>query len=693
MSQLSDAKHVTQWQLGEWAALHCKEADPWLHVAARIEQGDLTATTEAAFAQAERQEKLKLLRSAIHNSLGRSALLLRRDENAKQHFYDALRHGLYPGDPEILAPLRMAHQASQLGVNPNHLTSLHLHLSHLSQHSQPQSYLVKKLHVFNDRLLSQLAVQERNMMLDAMPVFNEKDPFMAGKIVMALSLWVTEFQPGCPVTNQRIYHARNIVALLEKEKSTSWGIFFYLKGLRKLQSAGLLDACFSANHLLRMKDELHWTGFVDPQTFKLKNKPTNFYQVGYAIAQLRFQLGWEGAAPSYTLLDALQEHYDTVSGEFGFSDETQGKGLYDRYSFLLVAEIAHRMREADLTLPDRMKKNLRRSADYVLINLNEKGDGFQYGRSIGAYGDSAFIEILTAAAWYGLLSLEEMHAAHYFSVLCAQKFIDYWWDDTRGTVNLWEDGRVTDSYRGKHRILGENFTLIYQHLYTQNIWNQLGFTQPRISRDDYRHWLNQLPKATLTWFHKGQEGESQQAVFTYRDNERVFNLPLVNGGEYATQSTYLPIPYTSLDIQGLPDTSLPLLVPKIQLHNGKKIWPVGSFFEIAMQQDAEGYVVSWTQQLNDNLFLSTRYHFRRGVIERHDVLSGGIRDIESLIVQWPESILTSEIMQPASDIKPSSAMLLRFYGYQPFPGERIAYCQPDFQASVSQLKTGWILTY
>ncbi|WP_444989136.1 hypothetical protein [Halomonas mongoliensis] len=693
MSQLSDAKHVTQWQLGEWPALHCNEAALLLQVAARIEQGDLSATTEAAFTQAERQEKLKLLRSAIHNSLGRSALLLNRTEKAKQHFHNALQHGLFPGDPDILAPLRMAHQASQLGLNPNHLTDLHLHLSHQSQYRQPQSDLVKRLHDFNDRLLSQLAEQEESMVLDAMPVFNGKDPFMAGKVVMALAQWVTEYQPGDPITHQRIQRARSIIVLLEKEKTTSWGIFFYLKGIRQLQSAGLLDACFSVNHLLRMKDELHWNGFVDPQSFKLKNKPANFYQVGYAIAQLRFQLGWEDAEPSYKMLDALQEHYDVVSGEFGFADETQGKGRYDRYSFLLVAEIAQRMREAGLTLPENLKKNLRRSADYVLINLNEKGDGFQYGRSIGAYGDTAFIEILTAAAWYDLLSPEEMQAAHYFSCLCTQKFIDYWWDEARGSVNLWEDGRVTDGYRGKHRILGENFSLIYQHLYTQNVWSQLGFTQPKLSQDDYRHWLNQLPKATLTWFHKGQEGDSQQAVFTYRDGGRIFNLPLVNGVEYATQSTYLPIPYTSLDIQGLPDTSLPLLVPKIQLQGGGQIWPVDSFSDVSFQQDAEGGVVSWAQQLNDDLFLSTQCHFKPGVIERHDTLSGRISDIESLIVQWPETIAVSDGIHPASDMKSGSAIKLEFYGYQLLSGERVARCQPDFQDSLGQLKSGWALSY
>lgn len=687
MSQPPNDRQITQWQLGEWDALKNEQAETLLKVAARIELGDLSATTEPSFIEAERHQKLQLLRSVIHNGLGRSSLLLNRQEAAHQHFFQALQQGPCPGDPELLAPLRMTHQASKLGLDLNHLTALQLNITEPSQPCQPQNGLTRQLYAYIDQLLTQMAAQGKEMQLDGMPVFNGKDPFMAGKAVMALSYWLTEYRPGGPITNWRILKARHIIGLLENESSTSWGVFFYLKGLRHLQEAGLLDACFSVNHLLSLKEELHWNSFVDPVTFKLKSKPTNFYQVAYAISQLRFQLGWESAESSYRLLEALQDHYDNVSGEFGFADETQGKGRYDRYSFLLVAEIAHRMREAGLVLPQSLKKSLRGSADYVLINLNEQGDGFQYGRSIGAYGDAAFIEILTAAAWYGLLSAEEVNVAHYFSGKCTQKFIDYWWDESRGSVNLWEDGRVTDGYRSKYRILGECFSLVCQHLHAQNVWNQLGGGQSIFSRDNYRHWLNRLPKATLTWFHKGQEGEVQQAVFTYRDGGRVFNIPLVNGVEYAKKSAYLPIPYTSLDIQGLPDTSLPLLVPKIQLQNNEEIWPVDGFYNIELQQDAEGYVLSWKQQLNKALCLNTQYHFKQSVIERHDVITGSVSDIKSLLVQWPETVTLSD------DVQPKSGMKLTFYGYQVFSGEREARCQPNLKASCGQFKSGWILAY
>lgn len=671
-------ERITQWQLGDWQRLSQQTESPWLQIAARIELGEAHALLDPAFTQASKAEQTQLLRSSLHNGLGRSALLLKQPEKAQKHFQEALQLGPYPGDTKLLVPLRSAYQASQMGL-PLISNSL-LPLDHKTaiQPAEQQAPLTSTLYQYLDQLLTQLAHQGKIMELDGMPVFNGKDPFMAGKTMMALGYWVTEYPQASGITQHRIKQAQKIIRLLEKEKSTSWGAFFYLKGLRKLQSTGLLEACFSLNQLLRLQKELHWNTFVDPNTFELKNKPTNFYQVAYAIAQLRFQLGWEGAEASFQILDALHRHYEDVCGECGFADETQGKGRYDRYSFLLVAEIAHRMREAGLPLPNNLKDNLRKSADYVLINLNNEGDGFQYGRSIGAYGDSAFLEILTAAAWYELLTEEELKAAHYFCMLCTRKFIDYWWDVKRGTVNLWEDGRVTDGYRGKHRILGENFSLIYQHLYTQGIWQKLGYKEPELGQQDYRNWLNKLPKATLTWFHKGQEGDNQQAVFTYRHGDKIFNLPLVNGEAYAKQSIYLPIPYSSAGIQGEPDKEQPFLLPIIELETEERLWPVCDFKEIELKNEADGYILRWKQSLKADIRVSSCYHFKQNTLERQDQIASKISNIKNITMQSSEELGNK----------------LSLKGYQPVENHKSKACyQANTQSSIEKIKLGWRLAF
>jgi hypothetical protein len=73
--------------------------------------------------------------------------------------------------------------------------------------------------------------------------------------------------------------------------------------------------------------------------------------------------------------------------------------------------------------------------------------------------------------------------------------MDFWFDPKMGSVNLWEHGRRTDDYRGKHRILGENLSLARQHIYTSAIWNELGF-KDKAPDAGYAAWLDTLPKRT-----------------------------------------------------------------------------------------------------------------------------------------------------------------------------------------------------
>ena len=115
-------------------------------------------------------------------------------------------------------------------------------------------------------------------------------------------------------------------------------------------------------------------------------------------------MGWEDDAGSRRLLQEIVDHYQQYSGEYGFSDETDGAGRFDRYSVLLIGEICERLIETDMPITPQLKGWLRKSADLVLVNLNARGDGFSYGRSIGPYADTAFLEVLSAAAYFDVLN-------------------------------------------------------------------------------------------------------------------------------------------------------------------------------------------------------------------------------------------------------------------------------------------------
>ncbi|MFP3608330.1 hypothetical protein SB753_41490, partial [Paraburkholderia sp. SIMBA_053] len=77
-----------------------------------------------------------------------------------------------------------------------------------------------------------------------------------------------------------------------------------------------------------------------------------------------------------------------------------------------------------------------------------------------------FMEVLTAAANAGVLTPQEMQIAYTFIYKAARRYETFWYDPTLPTpsVNMWVKGRGTDTYRGKPRVMGENFSLLHQYM-------------------------------------------------------------------------------------------------------------------------------------------------------------------------------------------------------------------------------------
>jgi hypothetical protein len=671
------AAHQTQWQFGDWSSLQnlpiseiekseAKMQLVLIVAVAHLQEGGQTQAQryikQARQWGASRELCARILISGAYNSLGRISLINQDSLSATKHFSESVSLGTPGIDSRLVMPIRMVHQAMQLDMDPEQIKDWQLLLTKSQSKNKTLNHdrdlpisLSQQLMERLDQLLNQLVNEGQGMILDGVAVFDQKDPFLPGKLAMALAYWATEYSPSDACTQERCQAFQHITAWTKGIKVQSWGIDFYLRALWSLQQAGLLHKCLNMETLASLKKQLDWRSFVNKESYSLKNKPSNFYGVAYSIAYHRYQLGWEGPEHADALLDKIIEHYQSTAGEFGFADETNGKGRFDRYSFLLIAEIAHRFREADLPLPERMQGWLKNSANYVLINLNKEGDGFQYGRSIGAYGDTAFLEILSAAAWFGVLGKQEQKMAYHFSFLCTQKFLNYWWDNTRSSVNLWDEGRTTDKYRGKFRILGENFSLIHQHLYTHRIWKELGFSPDHMSDQAYSDWLDNLPRATLTWFNQVTGNEGQQALFTWRDGDCIFNLPLVNGETYYEHSAYLPTPYSSAGIQAVPDSLTPILIPRVKLKTGEELLPVCSFRDIKMTQEEDGALLSWEQEAlilsgcetpteYKGLSISTTFEFKRGSIKRRDRLSGcQLRAVENVSLEWPNAPLVEKI--------------------------------------------------
>lgn len=503
-----------------------------------------------------------------------------------------------------------------------------------------------------DRLFDLVRSQGLETELQGVKVFapNSGDKFLPGKVAIGFSYLLLNSSPSDPKYQTYLDGYRAIADMTIDVVNETWGIYYYTSALWKLKKAGYLDGPSPAINpatLETLKAKLDWRTFVDPaNNYALKNNlPTNYYGVAFSIARLRYLLGWEDATASEALLQKMMSHYKTFSA-FGFSDETDGGGRFDRYSILLIGEIMQRLIETDMQVSAEdealLKGWLRQSVDVIKLRLNPAGNGVDYGRSLSAYADTAFCEVLSAAEHLNVLTDEEKDVAYAFATRVAAKYVEFWYEAQWGSLNMWEKGRRTDSYRGKARILGENLSLSHQLIYTNNLWKASGFAQKKpMATPQFVKYLETLPSSTLTRFagFDGQPATYDRGLVTYRDGLRVISLPVVNGAAtYHRTNPYFAIPHSYNMLSGVADTQWPQLQPKFTFENAgtpQALIPASYQKNLQTQASADGKLlqVSWDQDALDRvagtgsggqpfkdtrITSSTRYNFEPGQITRVD---------------------------------------------------------------------------
>lgn len=511
---------------------------------------------------------------------------------------------------------------------------------------------------------------------------NTGDKFLPGKLALGLSWILIDMkEKGDPKYVDYLATYQQITTAMMAQSSngnyvyanTSWGEYYYLVALNNLKAHGMLNEVFSDAMLNTLQNRLTFCDMFGPDAsgkantcpargvsidVASLNTAQNYYAVSYGIAGLRQKLGWSNPGffsasdPSVAtmgardaLLYTLTKHIRNDSSG-GFSDEASSthttyydQARFDRYSTLLIAETVERSLEMgnEANLTPELKGYLRKSVDLILPQLNANGQGFNYGRSIGPYGDSAFIEILTAAANAGVLTEKERQVAYSFISKAAYRFDTFWYDPSLPTpsVNMWVKGRGTDAYRGKPRVMGENFSLLHQYMYVNAWWNKLGFGgQAPMSDADFKSWLEALPRYTLT--HYNLSGDSAHpynaALLTVRDGSRVVNLNLSQAPDYNSFSPYYPVPFSDKLIYGTTDLGYALLIPQVT-YNGKTYIPVTYYKNLNVQENNGQVIVSFdttkfrqaaknaTYATDLDLQAHTMLIFSHGMITRTDTLS------------------------------------------------------------------------
>jgi hypothetical protein len=470
-----------------------------------------------------------------------------------------------------------------------------------------------------DALLEQLLREKRAMRLGGVEVFKSGDKFLPGKIAYAMAQRTLAVSDGDRRLPQRLTEFADIADLTLTDVNETWGIYYYVTALHDLQKRGLLNRAVRPATLAKLRAKLDWRQFVRPD-LTLIDLPNNYYGVAFSVARMRYLLGWEDAAAGDQLLARTLDHYRKYSGIYGFADETEGKGRFDRYSVLLIGEIAQRLVETDMPPSPELKTWLRKSVDLLLPRFNLAGEGFEYGRSIGPYGETAFLEVLTAAALLKVLTPREERMAYAFSSRIAARYMDFWVDPQTGSVDMWGHGRRTDAYRGIHRIFGENLSLARQYVYTNAIWNRLGY-RDRAADPGYAKWLEGLPRSTLTWFARGAY---DRALVSVRDRGRVIGLPIINGADgQHMHNPYFPVPFSPGMLSGAADAEYPHLIPRITLNDGTVLMPLAYFKNVRISRRGAVTEVSWQQDAFDLMGQNDAKPDRRATIETTYLLAPG----------------------------------------------------------------------
>jgi hypothetical protein len=549
-----------------------------------------------------------------------------------------------------------------------------------------------------DYFFKKLVAEKENIVMDGQAPFKSNDKFLPGKVAAGLGHVLLNTAKDDPELAQKLRDYRDIADMTVGMDNHTWGIYYYIGTLVKLKEAGLLERAISPATLEKLRKQLDWRTFVTVPQYDLINLPTNYYGVAFSIARLRMMMGWEDDSAGKILLDKMLTHYKKYSGKFGFSDETDGEGRFDRYSILLIAEICERFLETGLQPTDELKALLRKAADIALNVSNTAGDGFSFGRSLGPYGETALVEILSVSAYLDVLTPEEKQYAYAFSSRVAARYMDFWYDPAMHSLDMWGKGRRTDTYRGKHRILGENFSLLHQLIYTNDTWNKAGFkdVQPKA---DLQAWLDQTrPQFSSTTF---AQGEYDRALAIFRDGRHVVSLNMINGGiSQHNNSPYYPLPFAPGIISGIADDggAHPQLLPKFTMADGAQLIGAAWIKDIKTVKNGQRYVVTYRQDELDRLGkkgpvkdarikLETTYTLEHGQLTRTDVYKpAGTQEVEKVTLEFASfseqaTMIGNTVTFAKGDVNEYSVSGLQQCQVAPTSGAR------DFMATYGAMKT------
>lgn len=431
------------------------------------------------------------------------------------------------------------------------------------------------------------------MTLDGITCFPEGQDFLHGTVISGFVQVMESLPKNTQEYKEWLAMTQTMIQKNSGKFMNTFGILEFLLSIYELKSMGVYQQIVDEDLEVVLKKNLHWNVFIDEKTMRFKRpRANNYYGVAYRIALLREFFEWDTQKNSSVLLDRLFEHVHTGPDGSIFMDESDDEGRYDKYSFTIASELCELHGLTGSPLPDKLKQMLKQSMATHMLLAGNQGVGFTYGRSVGANATGAILEIMPLAMQYGLH--DDLAFLHGIIMEAGKRMSEFWFSPKRSMFNLWDDGRRTDGYRGKHRILEVNLDMSLKMIRANKCLKALGWHKVKPCEEQvYQKKCVALPPYRMIRF---QQNEYDRCLFIIRMAGRVVMLPVINGSRnWYDHVAYLPIP-SSIDLMMGPANARGMyMVPMIQMVDGKRIAPIVYSKHVKVKETSCGVVLTYMQ--------------------------------------------------------------------------------------------------
>ena len=418
--------------------------------------------------------------------------------------------------------------------------------------------------------------------MDGVVCLQERSGFTQGALIEnAMYLYIHYCKNGDQRTEESLRRVHYFIGFIEDMHVKTWGKLAILRGLAVMSKEGLLDR-INPDTLALLKEKTDYSDFLNKETLELKSLPSNYYHVAMACAGYREQLGWEQGEYSQLCLEKLMDIMKQKS-QSGWMDEEVPYGRFDRYSMMIASELVDTLDALGKPVPEFVLDNLKAATDVTYCMVNEKGEGVTYGRSLSVHGDSGPVEILSTAFKHGLVDVEKVDQGMCYCVKSLEKVLGFWYRN--GIFDIWNDGRTTNGYRQKHRILEVNLDMTTHMFHILENMEAAGLA-------DYRP-TGKFDQSDAWTYHKIQfvkKEKEERVLYILKRGADTFMLPLIGAGNLWKSAAYLPFPAKPMLLEAPPESYIPFLVPEVTMKDGVVAMPI-QYVESVSQEQGEDLVI------------------------------------------------------------------------------------------------------